>query len=1307
MKKSQNVKLILMLLLMTNSFVFGQLTNVITGYIGNTFSDDRWVQNYAEELDVSSDGTMVTATIWDEAGRCIAVWKDGEPVTLLKQPDPNDDCWGWGTAGVAAAIDDNYVYAVNCKNNLNRWNRLTNYSYVDKISMGNETDVVVGMTSAGGYIYLIKSSGIVQKRSVSSLGTVQLTFTVSGGYDLAVDGSGNIWVLTTDNEVLKYNSSGVYTGIKIASQTDWQPAAVNYDAYNALLLVPDNGPRRQVIKFNTSGVQVGTFGDLGGISAGTPGLVGDLRFWNISGCGTDADGNIYVALNENAVSLRKFNSSGVKQWEVNGMFFTDVCSIDPASDGDVIYSVNERFSYDYVNQQWSLAAITCDRINNPADPRVPGYDESSALMRRVNGNLLMYTTNMYANHLQVYRFDGEIAIYCETFSNMGWSCLPDKNGNIWYALGSTIKKIPLIGFTNGVPVFGSEIVVSQSIPEPITGVERLEYDADNDVMYIGGWTVDNPSNNWGLIGSTIARYPNWSTGNRTASNTAVMPVCFNGYYPKAMSVAGDYVFVGGVGDRGKLHVFNSSDLSNVGYIEKDPSLGITGWLDIPHAVQAFKKSNGQYLILVEDNYRAKNIFYQWCPTGDCPGVIIPVTGVAVDPAITSLATGSVQQLTANISPANATDQTVSWSSSNTAVATVSSGGLVTTVSEGTVTITVTTQDGNKTAASTITVNTAGVSAHLTGTQSYNFTPYCCGNDGANAFDGDLSTYADASIATGGYVQLDLGGVKNITTIKYYPRAGWASRMVGGIFQGSNDGANFTNVYTIPSSPPNNWTSITVDVNYRYMRYLSPANGYCNVAEIEFWGSDAIFSVTGVTVNPTSAILTVGDTQQLTASLSPVNATNQAVNWSSSNTAIAMVSSTGLVTAIASGTANITVTTQDGNKTATSAITVSAPAQSPYGGIARAIPGLIQSEDYDLGGEGIAYSDNDTTNQGGQYRTTEGVDIEVCQEGGYNVGWMDAGEWLEYTVDAVAGIYDISLRVASIYNNKQAKVYLDGTLLGTFSIPNTGSWQSWQSVTVNNVSISGGNGKILRIECVTDGFNLNWIEIFDNCTDSKLSGTQFDNIIPYCCGNGGANAFDGNTGSYTDSQAASGGYTGIDFGSVQPVSEIKYYPRGDYSYRMVGGKFQGSNDNVNYTDVYTISSVPSYSWTSVAVNVSYRYMRYLSPANGYSNVAEIEFWGGCSLTSGSSQRVNAGVSEHEVFVSNAIDMFPNPIKGGDILYINGNEKSIVRIYNIEGGLVYTDRLVNNSMVLPTSIKRGLYIVSLVDEEQVTSGKLTVE
>ena len=87
---------------------------------------------------------------------------------------------------------------------------------------------------------------------------------------------------------------------------------------------------------------------------------------------------------------------------------------------------------------------------------------------------------------------------------------------------------------------------------------------------------------------------------------------------------------------------------------------------------------------------------------------------------------------------------------------------------------------------------------------------------------------------------------------------------------------------------------------------------------------ASVSVTGVSLDKSSLSLDVGNTATLTATVSPSNATNKAVTWSSSNTSIATVSSSGVVTAKAAGSATITCTTDDGSKKASCTVTVSAP-----------------------------------------------------------------------------------------------------------------------------------------------------------------------------------------------------------------------------------------------------------------------------------------------------------------------------------------------------------------------------------------------
>jgi len=189
--------------------------------------------------------------------------------------------------------------------------------------------------------------------------------------------------------------------------------------------------------------------------------------------------------------------------------------------------------------------------------------------------------------------------------------------------------------------------------------------------------------------------------------------------------------------------------------------------------------------------------FSWTQSTNCSTTSVPVTGVTVSPAAVTLGAGATQQLTPTVSPANATNKTVTYSSNNTGVATVNSAGLITAVTSGSATITVTTQDGAKTAAVAVTVNSSNV------------------------------------------------------------------------------------------------------------------------------------AVTSVSLNPASATLAVGATQQLTATVLPSNATNKSVSYASNNTGVATVNNSGLVTAVSNGTATITVTTADGNKTSTAVISVNTPPTGNY------------------------------------------------------------------------------------------------------------------------------------------------------------------------------------------------------------------------------------------------------------------------------------------------------------------------------------------------------------------------------------------
>jgi alpha-L-fucosidase len=136
----------------------------------------------------------------------------------------------------------------------------------------------------------------------------------------------------------------------------------------------------------------------------------------------------------------------------------------------------------------------------------------------------------------------------------------------------------------------------------------------------------------------------------------------------------------------------------------------------------------------------------------------------------------------------------------------------------------------------------------------------------------------------------------------------------------------------------------------------------------------------------------------------------------------------------------------------------------------AIPGTIEAEDYDTGCPGDAYFDRGMENSGGQYRYNEGVDIEKCSEGGYNVGWTFEGEWMAYTVNISKSTrYEVSFYVASISDNSKLHLECDGEdLIGIITLPNTAGYQSWD-VVKKIIKLDAGE-HILKL--VIDGAGLN-------------------------------------------------------------------------------------------------------------------------------------------------------------------------------------------------------------------------------------------
>ena len=138
---------------------------------------------------------------------------------------------------------------------------------------------------------------------------------------------------------------------------------------------------------------------------------------------------------------------------------------------------------------------------------------------------------------------------------------------------------------------------------------------------------------------------------------------------------------------------------------------------------------------------------------------------------------------------------------------------------------------------------------------------------------------------------------------------------------------------------------------------------------------------------------------------------------------------------------------------------------------------IEAEDYKAGVNGDKYLDTSRNNFGGAYRQGD-VDLEATKDkgGGYNLAWIEAGEYVTYDVDiAKAGNYDIVLRVATPSQDaREVDVVLGGKTY-TASFSNTGGWQTYKDVVVANASLAAGTQE-LRLDMKSHSFNLNYIEL---------------------------------------------------------------------------------------------------------------------------------------------------------------------------------------------------------------------------------------
>lgn len=262
---------------------------------------------------------------------------------------------------------------------------------------------------------------------------------------------------------------------------------------------------------------------------------------------------------------------------------------------------------------------------------------------------------------------------------------------------------------------------------------------------------------------------------------------------------------------------------------------------------------------------------------------IPVTGITLNKTNTTLAINAKETLTATLSPTNATNKEITWESSNQSIVTVNNGE-ITAKGVGTATITAKTNDGGKTA--TCKVNVIKNENPTPSKQIINFK---------------LDIPEQIVLKQGEEFAIPNGKI----TLYY------------------SDG---TTQEILLTKEELNKNGVTIEYDktklgkQKVVFHYNERTFELEVLVTEDGKTDSTILVTGVQLSKNEITLKEGDTETLEYTITPENATNKNVSWSSSDETVATVRN-GMITAIKEGETTITVTTEDGNKTATCTVTV--------------------------------------------------------------------------------------------------------------------------------------------------------------------------------------------------------------------------------------------------------------------------------------------------------------------------------------------------------------------------------------------------
>ena len=699
-----------------------------TSWIGNSLPGNgggsvHALQHVVLDVDgiyVTPDGKVYTNTTWDEGGRPVSVFKNGQLISPLNDEN-NSPNWSNG-GGDAIAADAKYIYKSNSANGTNGGQGITVLNASDltpaavsltgSSTLGNSYGVN-GIAISKGKIYVTEEDlNVVDIFDQNTLAFIT-SLSINNPARIAVDSQGGLWV-SHNNEAPYPNLNGNLIdfdedyGLSTVDHFDSAGNLINTITLpdNAevsalwidnlgFLLVGDEGPDQNIKVYANlahNPTLVKTLGVTGGVYGGAlddQGKIGPWRFRGITGIGTDSLNNLYVSQNGwgfahgngHGTQIQSFNLFGQTNWSVDALEFVNTMDADPKTKTDV-YDPYHHFKVDYqkpAGQEATYVSDTLNRFRYPDDVRITGI-ASTTQVQYIQGRKFLLVGNQGGVYMAIYRFDDsrsgpgkEIAIPCAAFdygsfqgnyqdfdiqpldgefiwrdlngdgriqmdefieppNNLhrdGGNFWMDSNGDVWqvnyqaenppYEQSIHLRRFLFQGFDSyGAPIYDYDHLIVYNVPTDFPDIPTISEsmfrpdESEGGTLYVSG---GQPSAG-GF--SQIVRYDNWDKGNRKAKwviNVPFDPDPNNTWSPVSFSQVEKFIFV----DFNTPHytlIYSAVDGSYVG--EFTPSNDVGGLPNVGNddewqSTRALALNSGEYILLKEEDYQAKQLMYKWNP----------------------------------------------------------------------------------------------------------------------------------------------------------------------------------------------------------------------------------------------------------------------------------------------------------------------------------------------------------------------------------------------------------------------------------------------------------------------------------------------------------------------------------------------------------------------------------------------------------------------------------------------------------------------------------------------------------------------